>query len=138
LKFAYATNGHGIIEFDFTAGLEREMTVFPKPEELWTHLHKDEHISDEASKAIPAPAYRLSGHSPRYYQEIAINRVIQAIAGGRPRSLLMMEPGTGKTVFAFQICWKLWSSRWNRNGDHRKSHQVSVDHMVGDLVDWCR
>lgn len=120
LKFAYATNGHGIIEFDFTTGLERELTVFPTPEELWTRLHNDEQISDEASKAVLAPAYHLSGYSPRYYQEIAINRAVQAIASGRPRSLLTMATGTGKTVVAFQICWKLWSSRWNRNGDHRK------------------
>jgi type I restriction enzyme R subunit len=67
-----------------------------------------------------APAYHLSGKSPRYYQEIAINRAIQAVALGNRRALLTMATGTGKTVVAFQICWKLWSTRWNRTGEHRR------------------
>ena len=62
-----------------------------------------------------------SGKSPRYYQEIAINRAVQAFLQGKSRVLLTMATGTGKTVVAFQICWKLWSSRWNRSGaPHRK------------------
>ncbi len=67
-----------------------------------------------------APSYHLSGKSPRYYQEIAINRAVQAIAQGRRRLLLTMATGTGKTVVAFQICWKLWSARWNAAGAHRR------------------
>ncbi len=120
LKFAYSTNGHGIIEFDFIAGIEREITSFPTPAELWQRLTNAEQISDETAQFVLAPAYHLSGYSPRYYQEIAINRAVQAIASGRSRSLLTMATGTGKTVVAFQICWKLWSSRWNQSGDHRK------------------
>src|SRR5947209_12075301 len=58
--------------------------------------------------------------TPHYYQEIAINRAIQTIAQGNPRALLTMATGTGKTFVAFQICWKLWSSRWNRTGEHRR------------------
>ena len=58
--------------------------------------------------------------TPRYYQEIAINRVIEAILQGKHRILLTMAQGTGKTFVAFQICWKLWNSRWNRTGKYRR------------------
>ena len=120
LKFAYATNGHGIIEFDYTTGLEREIDVFPTPEELWTRLTTDQSLTADAAERVLTPAYHLSGKSPRYYQEIAINRAIQAVALGNARTLLTMATGTGKTVVAFQICWKLWNSRWNRTGEHRR------------------
>ncbi len=120
LRFAYATNGHGIIEFDYTTGLEREIAAFPTPEELWARLTTDQSLSVEAADRLLTPAYHLSGKSPRYYQEIAINRAVQAVAQGNPRVLLTMATGTGKTVVAFQICWKLWNSRWNRTGEHRR------------------
>ena len=120
LKFAYATNGHGIIEFDFTTGLELELDVFPTPDQLWARLTSTGNLSDAVADKVLAPAYHLSGKSPRYYQEIAINRAVQAVAQGHPRILLTMATGTGKTVVAFQICWKLWSSRWNLTGEHRR------------------
>jgi type I restriction enzyme R subunit len=121
LKFAYATNGHGIVEFDYLTGLERELDAFPTPTELWARLTAGESLSPEAAERLLTPAYHLSGKSPRYYQEIAINRAVQAVAKGNRRALLTMATGTGKTVVAFQICWKLWSSRWNRKGEHRRS-----------------
>jgi type I restriction enzyme R subunit len=120
LRFAYSTNGHGIVEFDFVTGIERELSEFPTPEELWNRLQDDQSLTETESEQILAPAYHLSGKSPRYYQEIAINRTIQAIAQSRQRVLLTMATGTGKTVVAFQICWKLWNSRWNRTGEHRR------------------
>ena len=120
LKFAYATNGQGIVEFDYITGLEREIADFPTPEELWARLVNSERLSPESAERLLAPAYHLSGKSPRYYQEIAINRTVQAVLQGRRRILLTMATGTGKTVVAFQICWKLWSSRWNRPGDYRR------------------
>jgi type I restriction enzyme R subunit len=120
LKFAYATNGCGIIEFDYTTGIERELDAFPTPDELWSRLCTSESLPSNAAERLLTPAYHLSGKSPRYYQEIAINRTVQAVAQGRPRILLTMATGSGKTVVAFQICWKLWSSRWNRTGDYRR------------------
>lgn len=120
LKFAYATNGHGIVEFDYLTGLERELDTFPTPAELWARLTAAESLTAEAAERLLAPAYHLSGKSPRYYQEIAINRAVQAVATGNRRALLTMATGTGKTVVAFQICWKLWSTRWNRTGEHRR------------------
>ncbi len=62
----------------------------------------------------------MSGKVPRYYQQIAINRVIEAILLGQKRVLATLATGTGKTCVAFQICWKLWNSRWNRTGEYRR------------------
>lgn len=120
LKFAYATNGHGIIEFDYVTGREREIETFPTPEELWKRLTAAESLGPEVADRLLTPGYHLSGKVLRYYQEIAVNRAVQAVLQGRRRILLTMATGTGKTFVAFQICWKLWSSRWNRTGEFRR------------------
>jgi type I restriction enzyme R subunit len=120
LKFAYSTNGHGIREHDFQTGQESDAEAFPSPEDLWRRLRAQEGMSAAAGNRLLTPYYHLSGKSPRYYQEIAINRVVQAILQGNHRVLLTMATGTGKTIVAFQICWKLWSSRWNRTGEYRR------------------
>lgn len=119
LKFAYATNGHGIVEFDYLTGRETEIDTFPTPDELWNRLASAENIGPEIADRLLAPTYPVSGRKLRYYQEIAVNRAVQAILQGKRRTLLTMATGTGKTTVAFQICWKLWSSRWNRIGQHR-------------------
>jgi type I restriction enzyme R subunit len=121
LKFAFATNGTTILEFDFSTGRERELSAFPSPEDLWRRLTESEGITKETVDRLLAPTYRLSGKTPRYYQEIAINRTIQAVLKKQPRILLTMATGTGKTEVAFQICWKLWTSRWNRDGSYRRT-----------------
>lgn len=120
LKFAYATNGHGIIEFDFLTGRERTLNAFPTPDELWKRLRAAQGIADPLAQQLLTPSNHLTGKIPRYYQEIAINSTIQTILLGKRRILLTMATGTGKTVVAFQICWKLWSARWNRTGEHRR------------------
>jgi len=120
LKFAYSTNGHGIVEHDFIDGRDNERAEFPSPDKLWKHLRDAESISTATSQLLLTPYYHLSGKSPRYYQEIAINRAVQAILQGKQRVLLTMATGTGKTIVAFQICWKLWNARWNRTGDYRR------------------
>ena len=94
--------------------------TFPKPSELWARLTAAENISEDVGDRLLTPYYHLSGKSPRYYQEIAINRAVQAILQGRKRVLLTLATGTGKTVVAFQICWKLTNSLWNRTGEHRR------------------
>jgi type I restriction enzyme R subunit len=119
LKFAYATNGHGIVEHDFTTGKDNDLETFPTPDELWGRLKAAENITPEISDRVLAPYYHLSGKTPRNYQEIAINRAVQAILQGKKRVLLTLATGTGKTVVAFQVCWKLWHSRWNRTGEFR-------------------
>jgi type I restriction enzyme R subunit len=121
LKFAYSTNGHGIVEFDYLTGQERLLDEFPTPQELWARLCAAQGLTDLATtNRLLAPCYHESGKSPRYYQEIAINRTVEAILKGNRRVLLTMATGTGKTVVAFQICWKLWSSGWNTKDEYRK------------------
>jgi type I restriction enzyme R subunit len=121
LKFAYATNGHGIVEHDFLTGKDTDLDAFPAPLALWQRLQEGEGIeTKEAADRLLTPYHHLSGKIPRYYQEIAINRSVQAVLQGKRRILLTMATGTGKTLVAFQICWKLWSSRWNRTGEYRR------------------
>lgn len=120
LNFAYSTNGHGIIEHNFITGKETKIASFPRPEELWSRIRKKEDIQEEIEPHLLTPSYPVSGKPLRYYQTIAINRAVQAIIQGRNRVLLTMATGTGKTLVAFHICWKLWDTRWNRAGEHRK------------------
>ena len=61
-----------------------------------------------------------TGKPPRYYQQVAIDRAVDAVLAGKQRMLLTMATGTGKTTVAFQICWRLWNARWNRTGEYRK------------------
>jgi len=121
LKFAYSTNGHGIIEFDYFTGQETELDAFPPPKELWARYCKGQALNVASTvQRLLTPYSHLADKSPRYYQEIAINRAVQAILQGKRRVLLTMATGTGKTVVAFQICWKLWNARWNRTGEYRR------------------
>jgi type I restriction enzyme R subunit len=123
LKFAYSTNGHGIVEHDFITGRDNDVLTFPSPDNLWRKLSQSEKIDADDKNRVDrllTPCYRVSKKMPRYYQEIAINRAVQAILQGRCRVLLTMATGTGKTLVAFQIIWKLWSTRWNRKGEYRR------------------
>jgi type I restriction enzyme R subunit len=121
VKFAYATNGTEILEFDFFTGLERTVPEFPTPAELWARQRAGFGLATEiaAAQAL-TPSWRDPERPLRYYQEIAINRAVQAIVTGQRRSLLTLCTGAGKTVVAFQIAWRLWSTAWNRRGDHFK------------------
>jgi len=99
LKFAYSTNGHGIVEFDYASGKERQLESFPTPDELWQRLRSAEKIiNDETASKLLTPANATVGKGQRYYQEIAINRAMQAILQGKKRVLLTMATGTGKTA----------------------------------------
>jgi type I restriction enzyme R subunit len=121
LKFAYATNGPEIIEFDYFTGKETSRPDFPPPAQLWSRYRAGENLSDDTvATRLLAPMNHAVGKGERYYQEIAVNLAIQAILTGRLRLLLTMATGTGKTAVAFQICWKLWNSRWNRTGEYRR------------------
>lgn len=118
LKFAYSTNGHGIIEFDYLTGKERELDSFPTPADLWARLRSSQNLNEEITRRLLTPYYTQSQKAPRYYQEIAINGAVQAILQGKRRILLTMATGSGKTLVAFQICWKLWSALWNKTGEY--------------------
>ena len=120
LKFAYAANGRQIIEIDYTTGTERVINQYPSPDELWQRLTASASLSETASKHLLEPFNLVSGKIPRYYQVIAINLIIESILNGQKRILATMATGTGKTCVAFQLCWKLWNSRWNRTGEYRR------------------
>lgn len=120
LKFAYATNGHRIIEIDYLAGTEREVERFASPEELFARLSAGIHLPLAAAPHLLEPFNLASGKVPRYYQQIAIHQVVEAILLGQKRILATLATGTGKTCVAFQICWTLWNSRWNRTGEYRR------------------
>ena len=124
LKFAYATNGLEIVEFDFLTGLESRLAAFPTPDELMDRLRLGEKLTDEVEKHLLEPCDPSPDKEPRYYQRIAIERVVRAVAGGEKRVLLTMATGTGKTVVAFQICWKLWKSKWNAKGDPTRKPRI--------------
>jgi type I restriction enzyme R subunit len=120
LRFAYATNGHNILEFDFDTGVESEVADFPSPHVLWSRQTESLDLTAQAQQHLLSPGLAVVGKQSRYYQDIAINRVVDAIVRGRRKVLLTMATGTGKTYVAFQICWKLWSSRWSRQANHRR------------------
>jgi type I restriction enzyme, R subunit len=120
LKFAYATNGSEILEFDFTTGIESKIFKYPTPKELWERLNLSEPISPNIEEIFLKPFYATSGREIRYYQRIAINRAIKAVLEGKKRALLTLATGTGKTTIAFQIIYKLWKNRWNIKGEHRR------------------
>ncbi len=116
LRFAYSTNGQGIYQVDMEpsgiAAPEGEISSYPTPEQLWGMLHAEENIWRDRFAAVPFED-KGGSHPSRYYQDIAVDRVLSAIAGGRNRILLTLATGTGKTFIAFQIAWKLFHSRWN-------------------------
>lgn len=121
LKFAYSTNGYGIVEHDYLTGQEKDLDAFPSPQELWERVRKSENITNEdIADKIVSPCYHLSGKTPRYYQEIAINSAVKAVLNGEKRILLNMATGTGKTIVVFQITWKLWNTRWTSTGADKR------------------
>lgn len=120
VNFAYATNGREIIEFDFLTGVECYIDRFPSPAELWQRLTGKLALNESAAETLLTPYDLTNGKTPRYYQEIAINRTVQGLVQGRKRFLITMATGTGKTFVAFQICRKLWHARWNLDGAYRR------------------
>jgi type I restriction enzyme, R subunit len=136
VKFAYATNGHEIIEFDYTTGLEKAVTGYPTPAELWERYRSASGLQNQVvADQLLTLCNHAVGKSDRYYQQIAINRAVEAILKGQPKTLITMATGTGKTLVAFQICWKLWSARWNRTGEYRRprilylaDRNILIDH----------
>jgi len=112
IRFTYATNGQGIYQINMDTGEENEVTAYPTPEELWAKTFAEQDAWRDRFAEVP---YEDKGgsHPGRYYQDIAIEKVLQAIAAKKDRILLTLATGTGKTFIAFQIAWKLFHSRWN-------------------------
>jgi type I restriction enzyme R subunit len=114
VRFTYATNGQGIYGIDMQTGAEGELPVFPSPEALW---HATFATNDAWRDRFSAVPFEDKGGywQGRYYQDIAIERVLAALSKGKDRILLTLATGTGKTFIAFQLAWKLFHSRWNLN-----------------------
>ncbi len=117
IPFVYSSNGDGFLEHDRTVmegSIERELSMqqFPTPEELYQRYKIWKGLTEREEEIVNQDYYQSpTGKSPRYYQEIAVNRVVESIAKGKNRQLLVMATGTGKTFTAFQIMWRLWRSR---------------------------
>jgi type I restriction enzyme R subunit len=127
IRFTYASNGQGIYGIDMDIGVEGEVARYPTPEELWNRTFASSGSATAGSALVERWRERFAAvpfedrggyFQGRYYQDIAIERVLAAIAAGRERILLTLATGTGKTFIAFQIAWKLFHSRWNL-GDWR-------------------
>lgn len=113
-RFAYSTNGIGLYQIDMKTGSEGSIYGYPSPEALWKRTFAEENAWRDRFAAVPF--YDGGGHwQSRYYQDIAIDRALEAVANGKQRILLTLATGTGKTFIAFQIAWKLFQSRWSLN-----------------------
>ncbi len=115
IPFAYSSNGDAFLEHDRTgtgSTITREIPLdqFPTPEELWTRYRAAKGYTPEQEAVAVQDYYDGSRKTPHYYQHIAINRTVDAIARGENRILLVMATGTGKTYTAFQIIWRLWKA----------------------------
>ena len=122
LRFTYAANGNEIYQIDME-GSEGDVQSFPSPEELWK---KTFGVSNQWQDNFDAVAFedQNGAKQPRYYQELAVNKAMEAIAADEKRILLNLATGTGKTFISFQIAWKLFKSRWNMQKDGKRQPRI--------------
>ncbi|MBU5428196.1 DEAD/DEAH box helicase family protein [Tissierella pigra] len=133
IPFIYSSNGDGFIEHNRLTGKERELRLeeFPTPGDLWYRYKIGKGIEfDQEEIIIEDYFFDMSGKSPRYYQRVAINRTIEAIAKGQDRILLVMATGTGKTYTAFQIIYRLWKSKTKKRILFLADRNILVDQTM--------
>ena len=133
LPFAFSSNGDGFAEHDFLTGTEREFGLdeFPSEAELIARFKQESDFSSAQEAAIDQPYYTSQNtYPPRYYQRIAINRTVDAIARGQQRLLLVMATGTGKTYTAFQIVYRLLKSGMKRKVLYLADRNILVDQSI--------
>jgi len=123
VRFTYASNGQGIYGIDMQTGAEAELAQYPTPDELWNRTFATQNAWRDRFAAIPFED-RGGYFQGRYYQDIAVERVLAAIANSKKRILLTLATGTGKTFIAFQIAWKLFHSRWNLSGEATRRPRI--------------
>jgi type I restriction enzyme, R subunit len=112
IRYTYSTNGRGIYGIDMQTGKEGDLPAYPTPDELWNLTFAEANAWRDRFAAVPFED-RGGFFQGRYYQDTAIDRVLEAITAEKSRILLTLATGTGKTFIAFQIAWKLFHSRWN-------------------------
>lgn len=136
IPFVYSSNGDGFIEHDRTVTdgkREKVLTLdeFPSWETLWDRYRQWRDIDENEEKIIAEPYFVDSqGKKPRYYQRIAINRTVEAVAKGQDRLLLVMATGTGKTYTAFQIIWRLWKAKVKKRILFLADRNILVDQTM--------
>lgn len=133
LPFAFSSNGDGFAEHDFLTGKERQFDLedFPTEAELIERFKRESGLSPAQETALSQPYYSSQNtYPPRYYQRIAINRTIDAIARGQQRLLLVMATGTGKTYTAFQIVYRLLQSGMKRKVLYLADRNILVDQSI--------
>ena len=123
VRYTYSTNGDGIYQIDMETGDEDYVTHYPSPDKLWDMTFAEE--NEWRNKFADVPFEDKGGTwQARYYQDIAINRTLEAIAAGEKRILLTLATGTGKTFIAFQLAWKLFKSRWTLAHDGARQPRI--------------
>lgn len=137
LKFAYSTNGDAFLEHDFITGKETELKMeeFPTEENLYQRYLESKNYTPEELNIVETPYYYDAySYEPRYYQRIAIDRTVEAIAKGQQRVLVVMATGTGKTFTAFQIIYRLHKSGAKNKILYLADRNVLIDQtMVQDF-----
>lgn len=137
IYYVYASNGDGFVEQNLITGEVKEISLkdFPSPEELYKRYIKDKNITNVEEKAILEPYYYVPNYKqPRYYQRVAINRAVDAVANGKQRVLLVCATGTGKTFMAFQIIYRLWKAGLKKKILFLADRNVLVDQTIsGDF-----
>ena len=135
--FGASCNGTSLLLHDrtgITQPVERELSMdaLPGLDELWATYRRWKGFDTNPQQALLAEPYHTdgSGKEPRYYQRVAINRVIAAVASGRQRLLLVMATGTGKTYTAFQIIWRLWKSKRIRRALFLADRNILIDQTI--------
>jgi type I restriction enzyme, R subunit len=130
VRFTYSSNGLQIYRIDMQEGQEGDVTSYPTPDELWEMTFGEQNKLQPLSavwrdKLLSVPFEDRGGTwQPRYYQENAITKVLEAVANDQQRILLTLATGTGKTAIAFQIAWKLFQAKWNINKDGQRSPRI--------------
>ena len=139
VPFAFSSNGDAFAMYDDLTGTETDvshyipMDKFPSPDDLWQKYKTESGLSDAAESLLSTPYYYREGmHEPRYYQWIAINKVLRAIADGRKRMLIVLATGTGKTLVAFQIIWRLLAAKKIRRALFLADRDVLISQPMRD------
>ena len=122
LDYAFACNGTEIYQIQMKTAREGKVANFPSPEELWNAVFEEQ--NEWLDKFNSIPLENKTEPEIRFYQEIAIQRVLEAIAKNKQRLLLTLATGSGKTFIAFQIAWKLFHSRWNLKRDGNRLPRI--------------
>ncbi|MGL4607043.1 MAG: EcoAI/FtnUII family type I restriction enzme subunit R [Eubacteriaceae bacterium] len=137
IDYVYASNGDGFVEQNLITGEVRQLTLeaFPSPEDLYKRYRMDKGISMAEEKVMLEPYYYIPDYNtPRYYQRVAINRTVDAVAKGKERILVVSATGTGKTFMTFQIIYRLWKSGLKKKILFLADRNVLIDQTIsGDF-----